>query len=65
MTDQFPAFNHAEAVSNFFLSIPDDFNFAFDVVGKRATEADKTALIAIDRTGERATYHSYSDLDKA
>ena len=65
MIDQFPAFNHAEAVSNFSLSIPDDFNFAFDVVGKRATEADKTALIAIDRTGERATYHSYSDLDKA
>ena len=65
MTEQFPPFNYAATCKAFSYSVPDDFNFAFDVVAKRAAEADKVALIAIDRTGEEVIHHSYSDLDKA
>ena len=64
MTDAFQPFDYDEARAGFSLSVPKDFNFAFDVVGKRATENDKTALICVDRTGENAVRHSYSDLDR-
>jgi len=57
-------FDYDAARRDFKLEIPDNFNFAFDVVAKRAREADKTALIAIDKTGEHVTTHSYSDLDR-
>jgi acetyl-CoA synthetase len=59
-----PSFDYAAARRDFKLEIPDDFNFAFDVVAKRGREADKTALIAIDKTGEHVVRHSYSDLDR-
>ncbi len=65
MTEKFPPFDHAAACTAFSFSIPDDFNFAFNIVAKRAAEADKVALIAIDRTGENVVHHNYSDLDKA
>ena len=65
MTEQFPPFNYAATCKAFSYSVPDNFNFAFDVVAKRAAEADKVALIAVDRTGEEVIHHSYSDLDKA
>jgi len=65
MTEQFPPFNYAATCKAFSYSVPGDFNFAFDVVAKRAVEADKVALIAIDRTGEEVIHHSYRDLDKA
>ena len=64
MSEVFPPFDHAAACADFSLPVPEDFNFAFDVVGKRARENDKTALIAIDRTGEQVETHSYSDLDR-
>ena len=57
-------FDYEAARQSFSLEIPDDFNFAFDVVAKRAFEADKTALIAIDRSGETAVKHRYSDLER-
>jgi acetyl-CoA synthetase len=57
-------FDYDAARRDFKLEIPDNFNFAFDVVAKRAREADKTALIAIDKTGEHVVTHSYSDLDR-
>ena len=57
-------FDYDAACRDFSLEIPETFNFAFDVVAKRAAEADKTALIAIDRTGKTVVTHSYSDLDR-
>ena len=57
-------FNYEAAREGFSLKIPDDFNFAFDIVAKRAVEADKTALIAIDRTVETVVKHRYSDLER-
>jgi len=62
---KFPPFDYAAACAEFSLTIPDDFNFAFDVIGKRAHENDKTALIAVDASGENIVHHSYSDLDLA
>ncbi|MDA1311428.1 MAG: AMP-binding protein [Proteobacteria bacterium] len=60
-----PSFDYEAACRDFDLKIPDDYNFAFDVVAKRAREADKTALIAIDKTGQNVVKHSYSDLERA
>ena len=59
------SFDYEAACRDFHLKIPDNFNFAFDVVAKRALEADKTALIAIDKTGQCVVEHSYSDLERA
>ncbi|HEY5720581.1 MAG TPA: AMP-binding protein, partial [Gammaproteobacteria bacterium] len=64
MSKVFPPFDHAAACAEFSLAVPENFNFAFDVVGKRARENDKIALIAIDRSGEQVETHSYSDLDR-
>ena len=51
--------------AKFRLEIPEFYNFGFDLIAKRAREADKTAFIAVDRTGERIEQHSFSDLDRA
>ena len=64
MAEAFPSFDYEAARLGRALDVADDFNFAFDVVGKRGREKDKTALIAIERTGETVTHHSYSDLDQ-
>ena len=64
MAEAFPSFDYEAARSGRALDVADDFNFAFDVVGKRGREKDKTALIAIERTGETVTHHNYSDLDQ-
>ena len=47
------------------LEIPVFYNFGFDGIDKRAREADKTAFIHVDRSGERIERHSFSDLSKA
>jgi len=65
MHSTFPPFDYEAARAGFSLPIPENYNFAFDVVAKRAREADKTALIAIDRSGAKVNTHSYSDLDRA
>lgn len=64
MTEKFPTFDYQSARAEFNLDIPEDFNFAFDVVAKRARENDKTALICIDRSADTCVRHSYSDLDR-
>jgi acetyl-CoA synthetase len=65
MADNFPPFDYEAARAEFSFDVADNFNFAFDVVGKRGRENDKTALIAIDRSGENIVHHSYADLDRA
>ena len=49
----------------FTFEIPEFYNFGFDVIAQRAAEADKTAFIYVDRSGERIEHHSFSDLDHA
>ena len=57
-------FDYETMRADFHLDVPDNFNFAFDVVGKRATENNKTALLCIDRSGRTVIKHSYADLDR-
>jgi acetyl-CoA synthetase len=52
------------AKQDFPLEIPEYFNFAYDVIGKRAREADKAAVIAVDRTGNEVAALTYADLDR-
>lgn len=49
--------------SQFKLEIPEFYNFAFDVIEKRAKEQDKTAFIAVDAEGENIKHYKFSDLD--
>ncbi|NCZ28446.1 MAG: acyl-CoA synthetase, partial [Betaproteobacteria bacterium] len=64
MSSAFPPFDYDSARASFSFSVPPQFNFAFDVVDQRAKSDDKTALIAIDRSGETVNYYRYSDLEK-
>ncbi|MDP6708551.1 MAG: acyl--CoA ligase [Alphaproteobacteria bacterium] len=59
------SFDYGAARAAFELEVPEEFNFAFDVLSKRAREADKLALIAVDKTGEKVERLSYADLDEA
>ncbi len=47
---------------NFKWKIPKYYNFGFDVVDQWAKDRTKLALISIDRTGEKARYHTFYDL---
>lgn len=54
--------DYAEAKKSYRTSIPEDFNFAYDVIDVRARERDKTALLAISADGETAREIRFSDL---
>ena len=45
------------------LEIPEFYNFGFDVIEKRALEADKTAFIYVSRDGSKIENHKFSDLN--
>jgi len=55
--------DYESARAAFRLETPADYNFAFDVIERRARDADKTAFIAVDRAGEKIVHHAFSDLD--
>ncbi|MEP3231319.1 MAG: AMP-binding protein [Hyphomicrobiales bacterium] len=57
--------SYENARENYSLDIPEHFNFAFDVLDKRAKEADKAALIAINVKADTQTTVSYSDLSNS
>jgi acetyl-CoA synthetase len=65
LTDPRPRFDYTKAAADFSLEVPEDFNFAFDVLSKQAAQNDKTALIYIDRSGHHIGDLSYGDLDRA
>ena len=50
------------AKSTFRQEIPDNFNFAFDVIDDRAVNADKTALICFDAKGDGRRDVLFSEL---
>ena len=54
--------DYAHAAMSYRAEIPDRFNFAYDVIDARARTRDKTALIAVDRSGAVAREVRYSDL---
>ena len=58
-----PPMNDYEATRrDFGFRTPEYYNFGFDLVDRRAREADKVAFIAVDRSGERIESHRFSDL---
>ncbi|MCR9214271.1 MAG: AMP-binding protein [Proteobacteria bacterium] len=61
--DQFNR-DYQQARSEYHLDIPDDFNFAFDVIDARGRERDAVSVIAVSRDGskiEDVTYSQFSD----
>ena len=54
--------DYAHARQHFSLSIPEHYNFAYDVIDRLAVESDGTAIIAVDRSGETIRHVSYSEL---
>ena len=57
--------DYAAARRAFSLEIPEYYNFGFDVIAKRAAEADKTAYIAVDAAVNTVRSVSFSELDRA
>jgi len=53
---------YQELYNTFHWKVPDHYNFGFDVVDQWAEDRTKLALISIDRTKERARYHTFYDL---
>lgn len=57
--------NYQELKDNFSIAIPENFNFAYDVVDEYArTEPDRTALVWCDDKGQEQTF-SFQDLKTA
>ena len=42
--------------------VPEYYNFGFDVIDQWAEDRTKLALISVDRTGDKACYHTFFDL---
>ena len=53
---------YEELHKNFHWKVPKYYNFGFDVVDQWAEDRTKLALISIDKTGKKATYHTFYDL---
>ncbi|PCI67788.1 MAG: acyl-CoA synthetase [Piscirickettsiaceae bacterium] len=54
--------NYNEVKTSFKLETPVNYNFGFDVIDKRADEADKLAYIEVNGSGEKITHYQFSDL---
>ncbi|ORU93466.1 MAG: acyl-CoA synthetase [Cycloclasticus sp. symbiont of Poecilosclerida sp. N] len=54
--------SYDEVKANFKLETPELYNFGFDVIDKRADEADKLAYIEVDGSGENIKRYNFSDL---
>jgi acetyl-CoA synthetase len=50
---------------NVDISVPEFFNFGFDVIDTWATEEDTTAFVSVNRTATVIKYHSFSELSRA
>ena len=58
-------FDYNKICSEFSFDCPADFNFAFDVLAKKALEPNKLALISIDRDGNHVQDVTYKELDQS
>ncbi|MEC9330684.1 MAG: AMP-binding protein [Pseudomonadota bacterium] len=65
MFDLKPLLDQLEVSGNYQISMPEHFNFGFDVIDTRASDGDKTAYIWVDRSATHIEHHSFSDLSKA
>ena len=53
---------YALMYKNFKWSVPEYYNFGFDVVDQWAEDRTKLALISLDKSSEHARYHTFYDL---
>lgn len=53
--------DYVSAVKDYRVDIPNDFNFAYDVIDKRGEGKDGVAVIAVSRDGETIKEITYSD----
>ncbi len=58
------SFDYDRLRHDFSLECPANFNFAFDVLAKKAKSAEKNALICINRAGDHTESVSYQKLDR-
>ena len=56
---------YARARSTFRLDVPEDFNFAFDVIDHRAARDDHTAVIAVSRDGGTVRRIAFSEFSES
>ena len=56
--------NYQETYSQFTWDIPEQFNFGFDIIDKRAEKADKLALVSVDSSGDKAQRHTFRGLSR-
>ncbi|MEM7254439.1 MAG: acyl--CoA ligase [Pseudomonadota bacterium] len=57
--------SYDEVTSDFHFTVPEEYNFGFDLIDERATRADKIAFIEVDAAGDNIQYHPFSDLSRA
>ena len=50
---------------NVNISVPEFFNFGFDVVDTWAAEENMTAFVSVNRTATAIEYHSFAELSQA
>ncbi|MDX2426129.1 MAG: AMP-binding protein [Cycloclasticus sp.] len=56
--------DYAVTKASFKLKTPEFYNFGFDVIDKRANEADKLAFITVNASGNDIKHVQFSDLSK-
>ena len=54
--------DYAKTRGRFKLTVPEYYNFGFDVVDKWAEDGTKLALIAVDQAGENPRHYTFSDM---
>ncbi|MDH3455029.1 MAG: acyl-CoA synthetase, partial [Desulfuromonadales bacterium] len=54
--------DYAATVRDFSFTIPEYFNFGFDVVDRRAADRTKLALVWASRSGEEIRKYTFYDL---
>ena len=60
-----PMIDYEATRRDFAFHVPAHYNFGFDLIDRRAREADKVAFVAVDRSAERVESHRFSDLSRA
>ena len=65
MPDLLPMSDYEATRRDFAFRTPEHYNFGFDLIDRRAREADKVAFVAVDRSGNRVESHRFSDLSRA
>jgi acyl-coenzyme A synthetase/AMP-(fatty) acid ligase len=64
MAFDFSAKNYEEARRKFAITVPEHFNFGFDVIDRHAEEEGKRALVWTDASGAQTKEYSFRDIKR-